>query len=68
MVKLTVPPQLVLSDLRKNAVKETEVKYPPNNPIKVDESKGNDQYGIRGDKLKELQEQIKKGSGWDAHK
>lgn len=65
---MTVPPQLVLSDLRKNAVKETEVKYHPNNPIKVDESKGNDQYVIRDDKLKELQEQINKGSGWDAYK
>lgn len=63
-------PQSVLSDLRKQAIYEKDVKLEgnKNKPIKVDINKGDNQFGIRGDKFKELQDQIKQGSGRDVYK
>ncbi|EEM8546713.1 filamentous hemagglutinin N-terminal domain-containing protein [Salmonella enterica] len=67
-VKTFEVPKSVLDDLRKNAVSESEVKLYPNRPIIADPTKAPDQYGIRPDKIKDLQDKIIQGTGKDASK
>ncbi|WP_227521300.1 hemagglutinin repeat-containing protein [Raoultella sp. T31] len=67
-VKTFDVPKSVLDDLRKNAVSESEVKLYPNRPIVADPTKAPDQYGIRPDKIKDLQDKIIQGTGKDASK
>ncbi|EEX0089063.1 hypothetical protein HFW23_004461 [Salmonella enterica] len=67
-VKTFDVPKSVLDDLRKNAVSESEVKLYPNRPIIADPTKSPDQYGIRPDKIKDLQDKIIQGTGKDASK
>ncbi|HEY4468769.1 MAG TPA: hemagglutinin repeat-containing protein [Klebsiella sp.] len=67
-VKTFDVPKSVLDDLRKNAVSESEVKLYPNRPIIADPTKAPDQYGIRPDKIKDLQDKIIQGTGKDASK
>lgn len=61
-------PKSVLDDLRKNAVSEFEVKLYPDKPIIADPKKAPDQYGIRPDKIKDLQNKIIQGTGKDETK
>ncbi|PHH48854.1 hypothetical protein CRX51_08750 [Pluralibacter gergoviae] len=62
-IKTFEVPSSVLTDLRKNAVSESEVKNYPNRPIIADPTKAPDQYGIRPDQIRDLQDKIIKGSG-----
>lgn len=67
-VKTFEVPKSILSDLRKNAVSESEVKLYPNRPIVADPTKAPDQYGIRPDQIKNLQDKIIQGTGKDDSK
>lgn len=67
-VKTFEVPRSVLNDLRNNAVSESEVKLYPNKPIVADPTKAPDQYGIRLDQIKDLQDKIIQGTGKDASK
>jgi len=56
--------------LRKTAVKESVARLPENKGKSViaDPARAKDQYGIRPEKLKELQDKIILGTGKDASK
>ncbi|WP_414453877.1 hemagglutinin repeat-containing protein, partial [Enterobacter roggenkampii] len=63
-------PTSVLNDLRNSAVKENVARLPENKgkPVIADPTKADDQYGIRPEKLKDLQDKIIRGSGKDEYK
>lgn len=63
-------PHSVLDDLRNTAVKESVARLPENKgkPVIADPTKAKDQYGVRPEKLKELQDKIIQGTGKDASK
>ncbi|WP_410683693.1 hypothetical protein [Citrobacter europaeus] len=69
-VKTFEVPTSVLNDLRNSAVKERVARLPENKgkPVISDPIKADDQYGIRPDKLKDLQDKIIQGAGNDGHK
>lgn len=69
-IKTFKVPNSVLDDLRKTAVKESVAQLPGNKgkPVIADPRKAKDQYGIRPEKLKELQDKIIQGTGKDASK
>ncbi|WP_323109339.1 hemagglutinin repeat-containing protein [Pectobacterium carotovorum] len=69
-IKTFEVPNSVLDDLRKTAVKESVARLPENKgkPVIADPTKAKDQYGIRPEKLKELQDKIIQGTGKDANK
>ncbi|QQO08996.1 hypothetical protein [Breznakiella homolactica] len=67
-IKTFEVPQSVVEELRKSAVAEDLVKDFPDRPIIADPTKAADQYGIRPDGLKSLQDKIIQGSGKDASK
>lgn len=69
-IKTFEVPNSVLDDLRKTAVKESVARLPENKgkPVIADPTKAKDQYGIRSEKLKELQDKIIQGTGKDASK
>ncbi|WP_342345416.1 DUF6862 domain-containing protein [Erwinia rhapontici] len=69
-IKTFEVPNSVLDDLRKTAVKESVARLPENKgkPVIADPTKAKDQYGIRPEKLKELQDKITQGTGKDANK
>ncbi|WP_275899911.1 hemagglutinin repeat-containing protein [Pectobacterium brasiliense] len=69
-IKTFEVPHSVLDDLRKTAVKESVARLPENKgkPVIADPTKAKDQYGIRPEKLKELQDKIIQGTGKDASK
>lgn len=61
-------PQSVLEDLRKNAIHESKIKkIDPNKtkPIIADPTRAGNQYGLREQQIKELQDKIIQGSGND---
>lgn len=61
-------PQSVLEDLRKNAIHESKIKeIDPNKtkPIIADPTRASNQYGLREQQIKELQDKIIQGSGND---
>ncbi|MCL9667424.1 hypothetical protein L2C91_03410 [Rosenbergiella epipactidis] len=62
-IKTFEVPTSVINDLRNSAVKESVARLPENKgkPVIADPTKANDQYGIRPDKLKELQDKIIQG-------
>ncbi|WP_338457893.1 hypothetical protein [Pantoea sp. Nvir] len=63
-------PNSVLSELRKTAVKESVARLPENKGklVIADPTKAKEQYGIKPEKLKELQDKIISGTGKDASK
>lgn len=67
-IKTFEVPNSVLDDLRKTAVKESVARLPENKgkPVIADPTKAKDQYGIRPEKLKELQDKIIQGTGKNA--
>ncbi|WP_261442163.1 VENN motif pre-toxin domain-containing protein [Serratia grimesii] len=69
-IKTFEVPHSVLDDLRNTAVKESVARLPENKgkPVIADPTKAKDQYGIRPEKLKELQDKIIQGTGKDASK
>ncbi|MDO2440947.1 hemagglutinin repeat-containing protein [Enterobacter nematophilus] len=69
-IKTFEVPNSVLDDLRRTAVKESVARLPENKgkPVIADPTKAKDQYGIRPEKLKELQDKIIPGTGKDASK
>jgi len=69
-IKTFEVPHSVLDDLRNTAVKESVARLPENKgkPVIADPTKAKDQYGIRPEKLKELQDKIIHGTGKDASK
>ena len=69
-VKTFDVPGSVLEDLRRSAVKESVARLPENKgkPVIADPTKAGDQYGIRPEKLQELQDKILQGSGKDVNK
>ncbi|MGK9004550.1 hypothetical protein [Citrobacter europaeus] len=69
-VKTFEVPTSVLNDLRNSAVKERVTRLPENKgkPVISDPIKADDQYGIRPDNLKDLQDKIIQGAGNDGHK
>ncbi|NIH41400.1 filamentous hemagglutinin N-terminal domain-containing protein [Enterobacter asburiae] len=69
-IKTFEVPNSVLDDLRRTAVKESVARLPENKgkPVIADPTKAKDQYGIRPEKLKELQDKIIQGTGKDASK
>ncbi|MDU7841015.1 MAG: hypothetical protein E7J63_22385 [Pantoea sp.] len=56
--------------MRKTAVKESIARLPENKgkPVIADPTRAKDQYGVRPEKLKELQDKIILGTGKDASK
>ncbi|NTY88836.1 hypothetical protein FCH33_18855 [Serratia fonticola] len=69
-IKTFEVPHSVLDDLRNTAVKESVARLPENKgkPVIADPTKAKDQYGIRPEKQKELQDKIIQGTGKDASK
>ncbi|WP_395299694.1 contact-dependent inhibition toxin CdiA [Enterobacter quasiroggenkampii] len=69
-IKTFEVPTSVLNDLRNSAVKENVARLPENKgkPVIADPTKADDQYGIRPEKLKDLQDKIIRGSGKDEYK
>lgn len=69
-IKTFEVPTSVLNDLRNSAVKENVARLPENKgkPVIADPTKADDQYGIRPEKLKDLQDKIVRGSGKDEYK
>lgn len=70
MMKIFKEPNYVLDNLRKTAVIESVARLPEKKgkPVIADPMKAKDQYGIRPEKLKELQDKIIQGTGKDARK
>ena len=62
-IKTFEVPTSVLNDLRNSAVKENVARLPENKgkPVIADPTKADDQYGIRPEKLKDLQDKIIRG-------
>jgi hypothetical protein len=56
-------PRSVLDDLRRSAVPEAEAAFNRGRPLIVDPTKAPDQFGLRADQIKQLQQSIIQGTG-----
>ena len=54
---------LFVEDMRKTAVRESDVVINPEAPLVVDTTKAADQYGLRPKQIRELKKNIIPGSG-----
>ena len=56
-------PQSFLKDLQEAAVPESMAKQFPNSPLLVDPTKAPNQFGLRPDQIKMLQDAVIQGTG-----
>lgn len=63
IIKSFEVPRSLLDDLRNSAVPESLAKQNPGSPIIVDPTKAADQFGLRLEQIRQLQNSIIQGTG-----